>query len=59
MELKEPTEVRTWTSARTLVGDGNFFQMIWKRVKRELARTSEYFTKNKKGYDMQDKNLHQ
>ncbi len=52
-------KIRAWTSARTLVGDGNFVQMIWKRVRRELSRMGEYFTRNKDGYEMQDKNLHQ
>lgn len=58
MIFDQGEKVRAWTSARTLVGDGNFFQMIWKRVKREFSRRSEYFTKNDKGYDMQDENLH-
>jgi glycosyltransferase involved in cell wall biosynthesis len=49
--------VRAWTSARTLVADGNLFQMVWKRVRREFKRIGEYFTSNDQGYDMTDKNL--
>ncbi len=50
-------QIRAWTSARTLIADGNFLQMIFKRIKREFKRLGEYFTSNKSGYDDKKQNL--
>ena len=50
-------KIRAWTSARTLVADGSFSQMIWKRVKREFKRINEYFTSNKKDYTNKESNI--
>lgn len=38
---------RIWTTARTLDRDGNFLQMVWKRLRKEVSRLSFYFTASK------------
>jgi glycosyltransferase involved in cell wall biosynthesis len=38
---------RIWTTARTLDADGSFFNMVWKRIKKEFSRISFYFTSYK------------
>jgi len=48
--------IRAWTSPRTLLADGNFIQMVMKRIGREFRRFHEYFYKKKGEYQDLDKN---
>ena len=47
VKMVTSTGSRIWTTARTLDRDGNYFQMITKRLKRELSRIHFYFTTSK------------
>lgn len=53
IHLGRSTRVRS--TSRTLDSDGTLFQIIYKRIKREIKRTNEYFT-TKKHYKDQDYN---
>jgi glycosyltransferase involved in cell wall biosynthesis len=47
VKMVKSGDSRIWTTARTLDRDGNFLQMITKRLKRELSRLHFYFTTSK------------
>ncbi|MBP7167472.1 MAG: glycosyltransferase family 2 protein [Bacteroidia bacterium] len=47
VKMVKSSDSRIWTTARTLDRDGNFLQMITKRLKRELSRLHFYFTTSK------------
>lgn len=47
VKMVKSVDSRIWTTARTLDRDGNFLQMITKRLKRELSRLHFYFTTSK------------
>ncbi|MFO8054489.1 MAG: glycosyltransferase family 2 protein [Bacteroidales bacterium] len=48
--LVNDSGARIWTTTETLNKDGNFLQMIIKRIRRELKRSKEYFVKQKTEY---------
>lgn len=47
VKMVKSGDSRIWTTARTLDRDGNFLQMISKRLKREFSRLHFYFTTSK------------
>lgn len=47
VKMVKSGDSRIWTTARTLDRDGNFLQMIAKRLKREFSRLHFYFTTSK------------
>lgn len=52
--IQTASGARVWTITRTIVKDGTLIQALWKRIKREFARTGEYLKPQKGAYKERD-----
>ncbi|MCD4695541.1 MAG: glycosyltransferase [Bacteroidales bacterium] len=57
VNFSQSSGIKVWTSARTIIQDGNFFEMALLRLKREFARFHEYFYHPQKAYANKEDNL--
>ncbi|MCF8380746.1 MAG: glycosyltransferase [Bacteroidales bacterium] len=57
VKFSQSNKIKVWTSARTIIQDGNFMEMAKLRIKREFARIHEYFYRPQKVYANKEDNL--